>query len=238
VPEPLPVILVVEDDDQVRSAVVRELGRHPYVVRGAGTALAALRVVNADPPDLVVLDLGLPDLDGVQVLRMLRAVRDIPVIIATGRRDDAEIVRLLRAGADDYLVKPFSVDQLEARIAAVLRRSAKDLPEAARSSTPVFTVGTLVVDPACREVTLDGSEVRLTRREFDLLAYLVARTDRVVSREELLAQVWQQTDGQDQTIDVHMSLLRRKMGENASNPRYLHTVRGVGIRLCLVDPPT
>ena len=230
----MPVVLVVEDDDQVRSALVRELGRHQYVVRGAGTALAALRVVSSDPPDLVVLDLGLPDLDGVQVLRMLRAVRNIPVIIATGRRDDAEIVRLLRAGADDYLVKPFSVDQLEARIAAVLRRSTRETPEPT-STTPVFKVGTLVIDPACRTAVLDGAEVRLTRREFDLLAYLAARTDRVVSREELLAEVWQQTDGQDQTIDVHMSLLRRKMGENASKPRYLHTVRGVGIRLCLME---
>ena len=230
----MPVVLVVEDDDQVRSALVRELGRHQYVVRGAGTALAALRVVNADPPDLVVLDLGLPDLDGVQVLRMLRAVRDIPVIIATGRRDDAEIVRLLRAGADDYLVKPFSVDQLEARIAAVLRRWSRDAPEA-ETALPVLTVGTLVVDLACRTVELDGAPMRLTRREFDLLAYLAARTDRVVPREELLAEVWQQTDGQDQTIDVHMSLLRRKMGENASKPRYLHTVRGIGIRLCLLE---
>jgi DNA-binding response OmpR family regulator len=232
----MPVVLVVEDDQPVRSALVRELGRHQYVVHGAATALAALRVVNADPPDLVVLDLGLPDLDGVQVLRMLRAVRDIPVIVATGRRDDAEIVRLLRAGADDYLVKPFSVDQLEARISAVLRRWHRDRP-ATDAVRPVFTVGTLVVDPATRTATLDGAPLQLTRREFDLLAYLAARTDRVVSREELLAEVWQQANGQDQTIDVHVSLLRRKLGESAASPRYLHTVRGVGVRLSLVDGP-
>ncbi len=143
----MPVVLVVEDDEHVRAALVRELGRHQYVVRSAGTALAALRVVNSDPPDLVVLDLGLPDLDGVQVLKMLRGVRDIPVIIATGRRDDTEIVRLLRAGADDYLVKPFSVDQLEARISAVLRRWSREVPEPSVVST-VFTIGDLVVDPA------------------------------------------------------------------------------------------
>jgi DNA-binding response OmpR family regulator len=230
-----PVVLVVEDDEQVRSGLVRELGRRQYVVQGAATALTALRVVNADPPDLVVLDLGLPDLDGVQVLRMLRAVRDIPVIVATGRRDDAEIVRLLRAGADDYLVKPFSVDQLEARISAVLRRWSREAPESA-AATPVFTVGALVVDPATRTAVLDGAPMRLTRREFDLLAYLAARTDRVVSREELLAEVWQQDSGQDQTIDVHVSLLRRKLGESAANPRYLHTLRGVGVRLCLLAP--
>ena len=230
----MPVVLVVEDDEQVRSALVRELGRRPYAVHSAATALAALRVVNAQPPDLVVLDLGLPDLDGVQVLRMLRAVRDIPVIVATGRRDDAEIVRLLRAGADDYLVKPFSVDQLEARICAVLRRWNRDQPETIVAAT-VFTVGALVVDPATRTALLDGSPLRLTRREFDLLAYLAARTERVVSREELLAEVWQQPEGPDQTIDVHVSLLRRKIGESAAHPRYLHTVRGVGVRLCRLE---
>jgi DNA-binding response OmpR family regulator len=228
----MPVVLVVEDDEQVRAGLVRELGRHQYVVRSAATALAALRLVSTDPPDLVVLDLGLPDLDGAQVLKMLRSVRDIPVIIATGRRDDAEIVRLLRAGADDYLVKPFSVDQLEARISAVLRRWNRSVPETSPVAA-IFTIGSLVVDPARRAVTLDGEPVRLTRREFDLLAYLAARTDQVVSREELLAEVWQQSDGQDQTIDVHVSLLRRKLGESAANPRYLHTSRGVGVRLCL-----
>lgn len=228
----MPVILVVEDDEQVRSGLVRELGRHHYVVRSAATALAALRVVSSDPPDLVVLDLGLPDLDGVQVLKMLRGVRDIPVIIATGRRDDAEIVRLLRAGADDYLVKPFSVDQLEARISAVLRRWSREAPEI-DSPAAVYTIGTLVVDPARRVVTLDGAEIRLTRKEFDLLAYLAGRSERVVPREELLAQVWQQpSDGHDQTIDVHISMLRRKLGESAARPRYLHTVRGVGVRVC------
>jgi DNA-binding response OmpR family regulator len=230
----MPVVLVVEDDEQVRNGLVRELGRRQYSVRSAGTALTALRQVTDDPPDLVVLDLGLPDLDGVQVLKMLRGIRDIPVIIATGRRDDVEIVRLLRAGADDYLVKPFSVDQLEARIAAVLRRWNRDVPQAP-AATAVLTVGGLIIDPARRAVTLDGVDIQLTRREFDLLAYLAARTDQVVSREELLAEVWQQVDGQDQTIDVHVSLLRRKLGESAAHPRYLRTVRGFGVRLCLPE---
>jgi DNA-binding response OmpR family regulator len=226
----VPVVLVVEDDFHVRSALVRELSRYQYVVRSAGTALAALREVAADPPDIVVLDLGLPDLDGAQVLRMLRGEHDIPVIIASGRQDDAEVVRLLRAGADDYLVKPFSADQLEARVSAVLRRTGK--AAAIRDAgTPTLTVGELVVDSACRTVVLEGTEIRLTRREFDLLAYLAARPDRVVSRRELLNEVWRQAFGQDQTIDVHVSLLRRKLGESAASPRYLHTVRGVGVRL-------
>jgi DNA-binding response OmpR family regulator len=152
----VPVVLVVEDDFHVRSALVRELSRYQYVVRSAGTALAALREVAADPPDIVVLDLGLPDLDGAQVLRMLRGEHDIPVIIASGRQDDAEVVRLLRAGADDYLVKPFSADQLEARVSAVLRRTGK--AAAIRDAgTPTLTVGELVVDSACRTVVLEGT---------------------------------------------------------------------------------
>jgi DNA-binding response OmpR family regulator len=222
---PVPVVLVVEDDPLVRTALVHELTRHQHVVRSAGTALAALRDVAEDPPDLVVLDLGLPDLDGAQALRMLRGIHDVPVIVATARSDDAEVVRLLTAGADDYLVKPFSPDQLNARVHAVLRRAQRTAVD------PVHTVGDLVVDPARRTASLAGQALELTRREFDLLAYLAARPDRVVPRRELLAQVWQQAYGQDQTIDVHLSWLRRKLGESASEPRYLHTVRGVGVRL-------
>jgi len=221
----VPVVLVVEDDPLVRTALVHELTRHQHVVRSAGTALAALRDVAEDPPDLVVLDLGLPDLDGAQALRMLRGIHDVPVIVATARSDDAEIVRLLTAGADDYLVKPFSPDQLNARVLAVLRRAQRTTVE------PVHTVGDLVVDPTRRAATLAGEPLELTRREFDLLAYLAARPDVVVPRRELLARVWQQAYGQDQTIDVHLSWLRRKLGETASEPRYLHTVRGVGVRL-------
>jgi DNA-binding response OmpR family regulator len=224
----MPVLLVVEDDPQVRTALVRELTRHEHVVRSAGTALAALREVAADPPDLVVLDLGLPDLDGGQVLRMMHGVHDVPVIIASGRQDDAEVVRLLRAGADDYIVKPFSAEQLDARVTAVLRRAGRGQEGA---GSRAVTVGGLVVDPAARTAILEGAELALTRREFDLLAYLAARPGEVVTRRELLAEVWQQAYGQDQTIDVHLSLLRRKLGETASAPRYLRTVRGVGVRL-------
>jgi DNA-binding response OmpR family regulator len=222
------VVLVVDDDEQVRAGLVRELGRRRYVVSSAGTGLAALRVMSTDPPDLVVLDLGLPDLDGGHVLKMLRGVRDVPVIVASGRREDAEVVRLLRAGADDYLVKPYSVDQLEARIVAVLRRAGRSQPEPAPR---VLTVDELVIDPARRTAALAGVEIRLTRREFDLLAYLATRPGEVVSRPELLAQVWRRAEVDEATIDVHVSVLRRKLGESAARPRYLHTVRGVGVRL-------
>jgi DNA-binding response OmpR family regulator len=225
----VPVVLVVEDDPRVRSALIRELTRRSYVVRSADSALSALREVAADPPDLVVLDLGLPDLDGSQVLQMMHGLQDIPVIIASGRQDDAEVVRLLKAGADDYLVKPYSADQLEARVAAVLRRSARATANAVGSEP--LTVGQLIVDPAARSAELEGVSIELTRLEFDLLAYLAARPGQVVSRRELLSEVWRQSYGQSQTIDVHVSLLRRKLGESASTPRYLHTVRGVGVRL-------
>ncbi|WP_084963358.1 response regulator transcription factor [Thermoactinospora rubra] len=219
-------VLVVEDDDFVRSAMIQELGRRDHAVRSAGCALDALREIAQRPPDVVILDLGLPDLDGSEALRMVRGISDVPVIVATARDDEAEIVRLLRAGADDYLVKPFSADHLGARLDAVLRR--------ARSAVPpqILHVGGLTVDVGRREATLDGQALALTRREFDLLAYLAARADRVVSRRELLAEVWRQSYGDDQTIDVHLSWLRRKLGESAARPRYLHTVRGVGVMLC------
>lgn len=218
-------VLVVEDDANVRAALIRDLSARSHTVRSAGTAMDALREVAQIPPDVVILDLGLPDLDGAEALKMLRGVSDVPVIVATARDDETEIVRLLNAGADDYLIKPFSGEHLSARLGAVLRRSGRSGPMA------VHQVGGLHVDPDRREVTLDGEPLELTRREFDLLAYLAARSGRVVTRRELLAEVWRQAYGDDQTIDVHLSWLRRKLGETAAAPRYLHTVRGVGVRL-------
>jgi DNA-binding response OmpR family regulator len=218
-------VLVIEDDALVRSAIITDLASREHAVRTAGTALDGLRELSHHPPEVVVLDLGLPDLDGRQVLRMMRAVSAVPVIIATACDDEADIVRLLNAGADDYVVKPFSGDHLAARIAAVLRRGG------AAGGPPVLSVGGLRVDLAAREASLDGRPLQLSRREFDLLGYLAARADRVVPRRELLSDVWHQSYGDDQTIDVHVSWLRRKLGESAAAPRYLHTVRGVGVKL-------
>jgi len=195
-------------------------------VRSVGTALEALREVAQVGCDVVILDLGLPDLDGSEALKMIRGLTDVPVIISTARDDESEIVRLLNAGADDYLVKPFSGDHLSARMAAVLRRSGTS-----PGTGQLLQVGGLHIDLQRREVTLDGADLDLTRREFDLLAFLAARPGVVVARRELLAEVWRQPYGTDQTIDVHLSWLRRKLGETASQPRYLHTVRGVGVRL-------
>jgi two-component system KDP operon response regulator KdpE len=176
---------------------------------------------------VVVLDLGLPDLDGADLLRMLRGVSSIPVIVATARDEEAEVVRLLDAGADDYVVKPYSAAQLDARIRAVLRRGAGGSDGASE-----LAVGALRLDPQRRVATLSGAILDLSRLEFDLLAHLMRRSPEVVPRRELLAEVWRQPHGgADKTIDVHLSWLRRKLGETAGDPRYLHTVRGVGIKL-------
>lgn len=219
-------LLLVEDDSLLRTALVHDLASRGHVVRSTPNALEALREFSAHPPELVILDLNLPDLDGAQALKMMRALnQDVPVVIASSRDRDEEVVALLLAGADDYLTKPFSSDQLNARITAVLRRSHRPEPD------PLILVGDLRVDTGRREVSLAGQSIHLTRREFDLLAYLAARPDQVVTRRELLTEVWEQAYGQDQTIDVHVSWLRRKLGESASEPRYIHTVRGVGVRL-------
>jgi DNA-binding response OmpR family regulator len=173
-----------------------------------------------------VLDLGLPDMDGTTMLRMLRGASRVPVIVATARDDEAEIVAVLDAGADDYLVKPFSAAQLDARIRAVLRRGGEPAVD------PTVRVGGLTIDPRARRAGLDGTELDLTPREFDLLHYLAARADRVISKRELLTEVWQLPyGGADKTVDVHLSWLRRKLGETAQQPRYLHAVRGVGVRV-------
>ncbi|MEU5938067.1 response regulator transcription factor [Micromonospora sp. NPDC047548] len=226
-------VLLVEDDHVVRGAMLRSLSERGHSVHAVGTALDALRRVAAETPDLVVLDLGLPDLDGSDALRMLRGITDVPIIIATARDDEQSVVRLLRAGADDYMVKPFTGAHLEARITTVLRRVGR----ASRTVQPaVHAVGGLRVDVGERSAVLDGEPLALTRKEFDLLAYLAARPGRVVSRRELLEEVWRQPSvGEDQTIDVHLYWLRRKMGESAAKPRYLRTVRGVGFRLVAPD---
>jgi DNA-binding response OmpR family regulator len=227
----MPHILVVEDDPRVRSALVRALIERGYATSSASTGMSGLEVAVAERPDLVVVDLGLPDIDGYEVLRMLRAVSQVPVVVATAREEDAEIVRALDAGADDYLVKPFTSGQLEARIRAVLRRAVSG-----EGKAEAVTVGGLVVDPIARTATMDGCPIELTAREFDLLRYLIERAGQVVTKRELLAEVWRQPyGGAEKTVDVHLSWLRRKLGETAQTPRYLHTVRGVGVRL---DAPT
>ncbi|WP_433498429.1 response regulator transcription factor [Sphaerimonospora sp. CA-214678] len=221
-------VLLIEDDATIRATLTRGLRDHGHAVSSAHIAMDGLRAAVSDRPDLIVLDLGLPDLDGADLLRMLRAVSRVPVIVATARDGDSEMIRLLDAGADDYVVKPYSAAQLDARIRAVLRRTGM-----AGSADTSVTVGGLRVDPRTREATLDGTALELTPREFELLHYLAARAGEVVTKRELLTEVWQVPyGGADKTVDVHLSWLRRKLGESAQEPRYLQTVRGVGVRLC------
>ena len=220
------VLLLVEDDASIRTSLARAMTERGHVVHTVGTALEGLRAAVDCEPDVVLLDLGLPDLDGARIMPMLRAVVSVPVLITTARDDEDEIVRLLDAGADDYMVKPFSAKQLDARVRAVLRRAAEPEPEG-----PV-EVGGLSIDPRTHEVRLDGDELTLTPKEFALLLALARRAGEVVSKRDLLAEVWQQPyGGSDKTVDVHVSWLRRKLGETASEPRYLTSVRGVGVRL-------
>jgi DNA-binding response OmpR family regulator len=225
-------VLVIEDDQRIRETLARSLADNGHAVRTEGRGTDALAIAVEWRPDVVVLDLGLPDLDGVDVLRMLRGVSSVPVIVATARDDETEVVRLLDAGADDYVIKPYSAAQLDARIRAVLRRSG----DGEGATRGVLVVGDLEVDPDRRVATLAGAPLELSRLEFDLLAHLARRSPEVVTRRELLAEVWRQPHGgADKTIDVHLSWLRRKLGEAASEPRYLHTVRGVGVKL---EPPS
>jgi two-component system KDP operon response regulator KdpE len=223
------LVLVIEDDQAIRSAVIRSLGERGHVVTSAPNAMQGLREAVAARPDLVLLDLGLPDLDGIELLRMLRAVSSVPVIVATARDDDASVVQALDSGADDYVVKPFTAATLDARIRAVLRRALT--PDA----DPVLVVGGLAIDTRSRTVNLDEAPVELSPREFDLLAYLAARPGQVVTKRELLTEVWRLPfGGADKTVDVHLSWLRRKLGETAQEPRFLISVRGVGVKL--VEP--
>ncbi|MEU6309363.1 response regulator transcription factor [Streptomyces sp. NPDC047014] len=234
----MPSVLVVEDDPSIRQSLIEVLAEHGYAVRSAADGFGALREVTQTPVDAVVLDLGLPDLDGGDALRMIRGISSVPVLVATARDDETEIIKLLNAGADDYMVKPFSGGQLVARLSAVLRRTSHG--PAAGAGVPVataadplrpVTVGELTVDPGARTAYLAGRELRLTRREFDLLAFLALHSGHVVSKRRLLTEVWREPYVDDQTVDVHLSSLRRKLGERAAAPRYLLTVRGVGIKL-------
>jgi DNA-binding response OmpR family regulator len=224
----MPAVLLVEDDSIIRSALVKALTRAGHAVSSVGTAMEGLREVAQRRPDIVVLDLGLPDVDGAAALRMMRGDSDVPVIVATARSGEANVIRLLNAGADDYVIKPFSGEHLLARIAAVLRRRGLTGPAPKQR----LDVGPLSLDLAKRVARLDGAALDLTRKEFDLLAYLAARPDQVVSRQELIEEVWRQPyRGAEQTVDVHVSWLRRKLGETAAEPRLLRVVRGVGIML-------
>ena len=219
-------VLLIEDDAEIRSALARALGARDFDVVEAANGLNGLQKLIDQSPEIVVLDLGLPDIDGVDLLRMLRSV-----IVATARDEEAGIVALLDAGADDYVVKPFSSEQIEARIRSILRRAAGGIANQSGRDDGTIVAGALLIAPRQRSVTLHGQSLSLSRKEFDLLHYLALHAGTVVTKQELVMAVWKQTYiGSERTIDTHLSWLRAKLGETATDPRYLHTVRGVGVK--------
>lgn len=225
----VPSVVIIEDDQRIRELVTRVLSQKGFDVDGASTALDGLQKIVQSSPDVVVLDMGLPDLDGADLLKMIRAITDVPVVVATARSDDRDVIRTLNAGADDYLVKPFSVEQLEARLRAVLRRSVAD------DAGSQLLVGDLRIDPSARTVILGDELLQLSPKEFDLLVYLAERVGVVVSKRELMAEVWRQPyGGSEKSIDVHISWIRKKLGETAAEPGYIETIHGVGVKL--VEP--
>ena len=222
-------IVLIEDDVDIRRLVADALAAQGHDVESAAAALEGLQLTVKGKPDLVVMDLGLPDLDGTELLRMIRAVSQVPIIVITARGADEVVIRTLDSGADDYLVKPFSVAQLEARVRALLRRGV------AADAGDTIRIGDLIIDPAAREAMLAGESIELSPKEFDLLRVLAERAGEVVSKRALMAEVWREPyGGAERTVDVHLSWLRSKLGETAQEPRYLRTVHGVGVKL--VDP--
>jgi DNA-binding response OmpR family regulator len=219
--------LVVEDEPSIADPFARALLRGGFRPTVAGTGAEALRAVQELAPDVVLLDLALPDADGRDVCRQIRAGSDVPIIIVTASGSVTDRVVGLELGADDYVVKPFAVGEVIARIRAVLRRG--------RGARPVHgrvVVGGLTIDRAARRAFLGETELDLTRKEFDLLDRLARDPGHVVTRETLMSDVWDENwFGSTKTLDVHVSWLRRKLADDPGSPRYIHTVRGVGFRL-------
>lgn len=216
-------VLVVEDDDSIAEPLAKGLRREGFTVVRAKTGAKALE---ARTVDLVLLDLGLPDMDGYEVCRRLRATSGVPIIVVTARSDEVDRVVGLEIGADDYVVKPFGIRELVARIRAVSRR-AGPTQEAAQ----VLRVGSLELDRRTRRATMDGGELALTPKEFDLLALLMSDPEAAINRRRILEEVWDpHWYGTSKTLDVHVASLRKKLGD----PAWIETVRGVGFRL--VEP--
>ena len=225
--------LVVDDAPEFRELVGSLLRKEGFAVETAADGARALDLARSFAPDVIVLDLGLPGIDGVEVCRRLRTFTDAYVVMLTGRQEEIDKLIGLSVGADDYVTKPFSPRELVARIRAMLRRPRAARPGAGRR----LTLGDLVIDTAAREVQVDGREVELTRIEFDLLSAMAERPRVALTREQLLLLVWGPGwFGDDHVVDVHVSKLRQKLGDDPSAPRYVKTVRGVGYRLELTPP--
>ena len=226
-------ILVVEDEESITTPLVEALAREGFEAEVARTASESLALAERLAPDLVLLDLMLPDGSGFDVCRELRLRSAVPIIMLTARGDEADRIVGLELGADDYVVKPFSAREVVARIRAVLRRAAaKEAP----AMEGELAVGDVRIDPARRTATTGHGPLELSRKEFDLLFLLMSNAGSVVTRERLIDEVWDVNwFGSTKTLDVHVSGLRKKLGDDPARPRYLHTVRGVGFRFSAAD---
>jgi DNA-binding response OmpR family regulator len=228
----MPSVLVIDDAANVRELVTLYFTAAGFEVREASDGVSGLAAALEDLPDLVLLDIMLPGLDGAEVCRRIREVSDVPVIMLSARSADLDKVSLLEAGADDYVVKPFSPPELVARGRAVLRRGRSGAADAETDAADVIRVGGLDLDASTREVRVDGAEVDLTAKEFDLLATMAAEPGVVFSRERLLERVWGFSEYvEERGGDVHVRHLRDKLGDDATTPRFIETVRGVGYRV-------
>jgi two-component system, OmpR family, response regulator RegX3 len=225
---PKRTVLLVEDEESITTPLAEALGREGFDTKVAGTVAESLALAKRVRPDLVLLDVMLPDGSGFDVCRELRRTSQVPIIMLTARGEEADRVVGLELGADDYVVKPFSAREVVARIRAVLRRT--DAGPGAVTEGPM-EIGEVRLDPDRREVTKAGEPVELSRKEFELLQLLMQNAGTVVKRERLIDEVWDVNwFGSTKTLDVHVSGLRKKLGDDSSEPRYLHTVRGVGFR--------
>jgi DNA-binding response OmpR family regulator len=239
-------ILVVDDEPEIRTVLRAYLEAEGHIVLEAATGAEALRRATAadgSAPDLVLLDIGLPDLDGLDVLRTLRRTSDVYVILVTARAEETDTLIGLSTGADDYVTKPFSPREVVARVRTVLRRMREDTAAAdgASPSDDVLRFPGLVLDERRRELRVEGDEVTLSALEFDLLHALAASPGRVFSRAQLLEEVWgYDFYGDERVVDVHIRNMRKALGDDATDPRIIGTVRGVGYKLLLRpegDPP-
>ena len=222
-------ILFVEDEPSIAEPFSHALARAGFATTTVGTAAEALAAAERIAPDLVLLDLMLPDGDGREVCRELRRRGDVPIVMLTARGTETDRVVGLELGADDYVVKPFSGVEVIARIRAVLRRTGRAREE--EPAPAVLRAGPLEIDTGARRARLDGEELQLARKELDLLVRLMRDAGRVVTREDLMAEVWDANwFGSTKTLDVHVGWLRRKLGDDPTDPRFIHTVRGVGFR--------
>jgi DNA-binding response OmpR family regulator len=221
-------ILLVEDEPAIAEPLAETLTREGFHLEVAGTVAEALESVARAHPDLILLDLMLPDGSGYDVCREVRRTSQVPIIMLTARGEEADRVIGLELGADDYVVKPFSAREVAARVRAVLRRVAAPAPAEAQADGPI-EVHDVRLDPATRLVTRGGDAVDVTRKEFELLRLLMSAAGSVVTRERLIEEVWDTNwFGSTKTLDVHVSGLRKKLGDDSAAPRYIHTVRGVG----------